>query len=207
MRLFIFRGPGPDFSERDRAVLTPLRPHLHQAFLDAERRRHPVLRLTPPGNGSCRACWQLGTPTRTSPADSAFPREQCVLTWKTSTNGWTSPAAPPRSPAPSPTGSPSAHRPGEGGLSRSRPGLPCSCCLARYPVRAGVAGAQPRRRALHGGTPPSPEGIPANVSAPMAGRTPSYARPPQRRVRVRKAEHIGGSRSLRRRSVSLLRIG
>jgi DNA-binding NarL/FixJ family response regulator len=39
--------PGPDFSERDRAVLTLLRPHLHQAYLATERRRHPVLRLTP----------------------------------------------------------------------------------------------------------------------------------------------------------------
>jgi DNA-binding CsgD family transcriptional regulator len=47
MRLFFFRGSGPDFSERDRAVLTLLRPHLHQAFRDAERRRHPVPRLTP----------------------------------------------------------------------------------------------------------------------------------------------------------------
>jgi len=46
MRLFLFRGPGPDFSDRDRAVLTLLRPHLHQAYLDAERRRHPVPRLT-----------------------------------------------------------------------------------------------------------------------------------------------------------------
>ena len=47
LRLFFFRGPGPDFSERDQAVLTLLRPHLHQAYLDAERRRHPVPRLTP----------------------------------------------------------------------------------------------------------------------------------------------------------------
>jgi DNA-binding CsgD family transcriptional regulator len=47
LRLFFFRGPGPDFSERDRALLTLLRPHLHQAYLDAERRRHPVPRLTP----------------------------------------------------------------------------------------------------------------------------------------------------------------
>jgi DNA-binding CsgD family transcriptional regulator len=47
VRLIFFRGSGPDFSERDRAVLTLLRPHLHQAFLDAERRRHPVPRLTP----------------------------------------------------------------------------------------------------------------------------------------------------------------
>ena len=50
MRLFFFRGPGSDFRERDRALLTLLRPHLHQAFLDAERRRHPVPRLTPRQN-------------------------------------------------------------------------------------------------------------------------------------------------------------
>jgi DNA-binding CsgD family transcriptional regulator len=47
VRLYFGRGPGPDFSERDRTVLTLLRPHLHQAYLDAERRRHPVPRLTP----------------------------------------------------------------------------------------------------------------------------------------------------------------
>src|SRR6185437_10690715 len=47
VRLFFFRGPGPDFSERDRAVLTLLRPHLGRAYLDAERRRHPVPQLTP----------------------------------------------------------------------------------------------------------------------------------------------------------------
>ena len=47
VRLHLFRGPGPDFTERDRAVLTLLRPHLHQAYLDAGRRRHPISRLTP----------------------------------------------------------------------------------------------------------------------------------------------------------------
>ena len=47
VRLYFGRGFGPDFSERDRAVLTLLRPHLYQAFLDAERRRNPVPRLTP----------------------------------------------------------------------------------------------------------------------------------------------------------------
>jgi DNA-binding CsgD family transcriptional regulator len=47
MRLFFFRGPGPDFSERDRALLTLLRPHIHQACLDAERHRNPATRLTP----------------------------------------------------------------------------------------------------------------------------------------------------------------
>jgi DNA-binding CsgD family transcriptional regulator len=46
VRLYLFRGPGPDFSERDRALLTLLRPHLHQAYLDAERHRHPVPQLT-----------------------------------------------------------------------------------------------------------------------------------------------------------------
>jgi DNA-binding CsgD family transcriptional regulator len=46
-RLIFLRGPGPDFSERDRALLTLLRPHLHQAYLDAERRRRPAPQLTP----------------------------------------------------------------------------------------------------------------------------------------------------------------
>ncbi|HEY1641416.1 MAG TPA: response regulator transcription factor [Streptosporangiaceae bacterium] len=47
VQLTLIRGPGePDFSERDRAVLTLVAPHLDQAYLDAERRRHPVPRLT-----------------------------------------------------------------------------------------------------------------------------------------------------------------
>jgi DNA-binding NarL/FixJ family response regulator len=48
------RGSGPDFSERDRAVLTLLGPHLDQAYLEAERRRHPVPRLTPRQTGLLR---------------------------------------------------------------------------------------------------------------------------------------------------------
>jgi DNA-binding CsgD family transcriptional regulator len=47
VRLTLLRGPGPEFSERDRAVLTLLGPHLDEAYLDAERRRHPVPQLTP----------------------------------------------------------------------------------------------------------------------------------------------------------------
>jgi DNA-binding CsgD family transcriptional regulator len=47
VRLFLFRGRGPDFSEADRALLTLLRPHLYEAYLDAERRRHPRPQLTP----------------------------------------------------------------------------------------------------------------------------------------------------------------
>ena len=46
VRLIFLRGPGPDFAERDRDLLTVLRPHLQQAYLDAERRRHPAPRLT-----------------------------------------------------------------------------------------------------------------------------------------------------------------
>jgi DNA-binding CsgD family transcriptional regulator len=46
-RLFFVRGPGCAFSERDRALLTLLRPHLQQAFVNAERRRNPVPDLTP----------------------------------------------------------------------------------------------------------------------------------------------------------------
>ena len=46
IRLIFLRGFGPDFSERDRDLLIVLRPHLHQAYLDAERRRHPAPRLT-----------------------------------------------------------------------------------------------------------------------------------------------------------------
>jgi DNA-binding CsgD family transcriptional regulator len=46
-RLFLLRGPGAAFSERDRSLLTLLRPHVLEAFLDAERRRNPVPDLTP----------------------------------------------------------------------------------------------------------------------------------------------------------------
>ena len=46
LRLVFVRGPGPDFSGRERDLLTVLRPHLHQAYRDAERRRHPAPRLT-----------------------------------------------------------------------------------------------------------------------------------------------------------------
>ncbi len=48
VRLFFLREPGGlDFSERDRALLTLLRPHLQQAYHDAERLRSPVPELTP----------------------------------------------------------------------------------------------------------------------------------------------------------------
>jgi len=46
VRLLLWRGPGSDFSESDRALLALLRPHLHEAYLAAERRRHPTPELT-----------------------------------------------------------------------------------------------------------------------------------------------------------------
>lgn len=39
VRLIFFRRAGADFSERDRGLLALLRPHLHEAYRAAERRR------------------------------------------------------------------------------------------------------------------------------------------------------------------------
>ena len=103
VRLTLDRRSGPDFSERDRAVLTLLRPHLHQAYLDAERRRHPFP-ASRPGNASCCAWWPPGTLIPRSPGAWAYRREPWAPTWKTSTKGFKSPAAPPPLPAPSRTG-------------------------------------------------------------------------------------------------------
>ena len=131
VRLTLTRGPGPDFSERDRAVLTLLGPHLDQAYLDAAAAPPPGPPAHPPADATCCGCWPPGTPTPRSPAAWASPREPCAPTWKTSTNGCTSPAAPPPSPAPSPTGPPSAHRPREKwrvlvcAVLPRRPGVPC----------------------------------------------------------------------------------
>jgi len=70
VRLLFSRGPGLDFSERDRAVLTLLRPHLHQAYLHAEqhrqgtpqltRRHREVLRLAAAGHTNAQIARQLG---------------------------------------------------------------------------------------------------------------------------------------------------
>jgi DNA-binding CsgD family transcriptional regulator len=47
MRLMLWRGRGRDFSERDRLLLTLLRPHLIAAYRNAERRRRAPAVLTP----------------------------------------------------------------------------------------------------------------------------------------------------------------
>jgi DNA-binding CsgD family transcriptional regulator len=46
-RLMLWRGPGRDFDERDRLLLTLLRPHLIAAYRTAERRRRAPASLTP----------------------------------------------------------------------------------------------------------------------------------------------------------------
>jgi len=44
--IFFFRGRGPDFTERDRAVLTLLRPHIDRSFEETEDRRRGHIALT-----------------------------------------------------------------------------------------------------------------------------------------------------------------
>ena len=65
----LFRDSSPDFSERDRALLALLRPHLHQAYLDAERRRRhqqltprqrDLLRLVAAGHTNAQIARRLG---------------------------------------------------------------------------------------------------------------------------------------------------
>jgi DNA-binding CsgD family transcriptional regulator len=46
VRLLFSRGPGSDFTDRDRVLLSLLRPHLHAAFVATERRRLGVAPLT-----------------------------------------------------------------------------------------------------------------------------------------------------------------
>jgi DNA-binding CsgD family transcriptional regulator len=46
VRLLFTRGPGSNFSERDRTLLSLLRPHLHAAYVATERRRLGVAPLT-----------------------------------------------------------------------------------------------------------------------------------------------------------------
>ncbi|MEI8408563.1 MULTISPECIES: helix-turn-helix transcriptional regulator [unclassified Kribbella] len=45
-RLMLFRGPGPDFTERERLLLRMLRPHFIEVHRDLERRRAGVPDLT-----------------------------------------------------------------------------------------------------------------------------------------------------------------
>jgi DNA-binding CsgD family transcriptional regulator len=46
-KISFWRDAGPDFNERDRLVAELLRPHLHEVYLDAQRRRQRVPQLSP----------------------------------------------------------------------------------------------------------------------------------------------------------------
>jgi DNA-binding CsgD family transcriptional regulator len=46
LRLLFWRGPGSDFSYRDRSLITLLRPHLYQRYQEQQRRRNPTAKLT-----------------------------------------------------------------------------------------------------------------------------------------------------------------
>ena len=87
LRLIFFRGPRPDFAERDRALLTLLRPHLHQAYVEAEHRRGRLPPADPAGTGNCSAWSRPGIPTCRSATGWACRRERCASTWRTSTPG------------------------------------------------------------------------------------------------------------------------
>lgn len=46
LRLLFWRGPGPDFTQRDRDLLTLLRPHLYHTYRLQQRRQDPRPQLT-----------------------------------------------------------------------------------------------------------------------------------------------------------------
>jgi hypothetical protein len=125
VRLVFFRGPGPDFSERDRALLALLALTCTRPTSTPNGVAVAPPRL-PRGIGSCCAWSPPGTPTPRSRAASACRRELCAPTCRTSTAGCRYRAAPPQSPTPSQIGQhPNRNR-------------ACEC-----PVRAGVLNAEP----------------------------------------------------------------
>jgi hypothetical protein len=109
VRLELIRGAGPDFSERDRAVLTLLGPHLDQAYLEAERCRHPVPRLTPRQKDLLRLV--AAGHTNSQIARRLGISEGTVRTHLENIYDRACPTAPPPSSAPSRTKWPKAHRP------------------------------------------------------------------------------------------------
>src|SRR5882757_6609734 len=46
-KLTFWRSTGPDFTERDRLIIELLRPHIYELYLNSQRRRPNVPRLTP----------------------------------------------------------------------------------------------------------------------------------------------------------------
>ena len=135
LRLVFLAGPAQISPAVDSDLLTVLRPHLHRAHLDAERRRHPTPQLTPRQQELLDQS-PPGTPTPRSPAAWAYPRQPSAPTWKTSTPCCRSPAGPPPSTAPSPTGPPTPPhpRPWAAAPGRVEPGCPGSLRVAKRPA-------------------------------------------------------------------------
>ena len=153
VRLYLHRGPGPDFSERDRAVLTLLRPHLDLAYLDAERRRHPVPRLTPrqkdllrllaAGHTNAQIARRLGISEGTVRTHLENIYERLHVSSRTAA---VTRAFPDRVAL-------AAHRPGEGSVSWSSP-----------PFLAGAVSLASGRRVRRGRSHATPAGRPGHDS-------------------------------------------
>jgi len=100
LRLLFWRGPGLDFTQRDRDLLTVLRPHLYAAFL-AQKRRHESAPSLTHASSSCYGWWPPATPTARSRAGCRSRRRPCENTSNTSSPGCGSTAGRRRSPEPS----------------------------------------------------------------------------------------------------------
>src|SRR6266487_824093 len=83
LRLVLWRGPGLDFSERDRALLTLLRPHLYARCRHCRKRAYRP-RRSPCGSGSCCDWSQRAARTTRSRDACRSPRAPFVPTWRTS---------------------------------------------------------------------------------------------------------------------------
>ncbi len=97
-RVMFVRSTTNDFTDRDVMVLTLLRPHLEEIYLDAERRRQGAPKSPRASGRSCswpvRAC-----PTPRSGNGCSSRQARCASTWSTSSTHWgcTPAPRPPRS--------------------------------------------------------------------------------------------------------------
>jgi hypothetical protein len=79
LRLHCWRGPGSDFTEMHRFVLTLLRPHLLNAYRHAVTPTQAARSLTP-RQRDCSARSSRGSPTGRSPVACGSRRERCDAT-------------------------------------------------------------------------------------------------------------------------------
>jgi hypothetical protein len=97
LRLLLRRDSG-GFTERDKLLVELLRPHLHAVYQDAQRRRTGAPRLT-------ARQWELLRLVAAGHSNADIARQLFLSetpyanTWRTSTSGSASPAAPRQSPS------------------------------------------------------------------------------------------------------------